>query len=429
MKWPYSESAEQNIIGALILDPQIAPLVFEKITKDDFFVGKNAEIFEAAANLYKNGEVIDLITLSEKTANKAGYLMEISGNVVSAANISSHIDLVKEKSLLRQLGRVAVKIGNGVSESEKSFNDLLAESETDIYKLSRDVYEQGLKKGSNIAQEAKKIQELRQMGGLVGIKTGINALDSHLGGFQKSDLIILAGRPSMGKTALGLTIANHVAKSSPVAFFSLEMGAVQLFNRIAAMEGPLSTGRIFNGQLTRPEFDRYLKVCEAFDSQLYIDDSPNKGINQIISQCRRMSASIGLSLVVIDYIGLMATTRGMQNRDQALGEISRGLKGLAKELDIPVLLLSQLNRSLESREDKRPLMSDLRESGNIEQDADIVLMCYRDWVYNNNKSPFDAEIIIRKFRNGSVGTIPATFIGTRTQWVDFDEAYNFKKTD
>ena len=425
---PHSIEAEYSVLGSMFIDPEDSQMIIESLINEDFHVPKHREIFKACSKISQDGNVIELLSVGEKLPKYQGFLMELMTNVVSSANLETHIKIVKEKASLRKM----VKIGNSLLkdcyENEKNFSTILENVETELFSVSKEVYDQGLKRVGKVSHEAKEIQTKKQNGEIVGIPTGFRDIDTHIGGLQPTDLVVLAARPAMGKTAFALNLAEKVSRKGSVAFFSLEMSSYQLFNRLVSFVGGIDSNNIRNGSLNKTDFDKYLTVCDKIPNKLFIDDTGHKTINQISSQCRRLSSREGLDLVVIDYIGLMDYPMSYDGDDnRGLGYISRKLKGLAKELNCTVLVLSQLNRNCETRTDKRPLLADLRSSGAIEQDADQVFMLYRPWVYDKNKDEQEAEFLIRKFRNGSPGEKKLRFIGSKTKFEDWNLTESFRK--
>ena len=426
--YPHSVDAEYSVLGSMFIDPEDCKTVLESLTEEDFFTPKHRDVFKVCNKISQEGNAVEMLSVGEKLPKLQTFLMEMMTNVVSSANLDTHIKMVKEKSSLRKM----VKLGNNLlkdcSENEKNFSEILENVETELFGISKEVYDQGLKRVGKVSSQAKEIQTKKQNGEIVGIPTGFRDIDAHTGGLQPTDLVVLAARPAMGKTAFALNLAEKVSREGSVAFFSLEMSSFQLFNRLVSFVGGIDSNNIRKGCLNKTEFDRYLTVCDKIPNKLFIDDTSYKTVNQISSQCRRLSARQGLDLVVIDYIQLMeypGQFAGDDNKGYAY--ISRKLKGLAKELNCTVLALSQLNRNCETRTDKRPGLADLRSSGAIEQDADIAAMLYRDWVYDKNKDEQRAELLIRKFRNGSPKDHILRFIGDKTKFEDWNLAESFRK--
>ncbi len=406
------------------MDEEPVSLAMEVLDYSDFFSTKHQLIFKAYQKLADTQNHIDIMTVAEtlrKDGNleKAGgepYLMEIMAEVVSWAHVQSHCQIVKDKSLRRKIIRGCSEILNNCQKDEGETVDILDAAESTIYKIGDTQSKQGILPIKDILEETFELIDKYSQGEIKGVTTGFSDLDAMTGGFQSSDLIILAARPSMGKTAFALSVASNAAvrAGKSVAVFSLEMGKEQLVQRILCHEAEINLQLLRTGKLAKRD---YPKLTEAggklFDSNIFIDDTANQTAMQIRAKCRRQAQSPeGLDLVFIDYLQLMSGGGREENRQQEISQISRALKGLAKELNIPVIALSQLNRAVESRGDARPMLSDLRESGAIEQDADIVMFIFREEVYKKDDPALQgkAELIIAKQRNGPIGKVDMTFI-------------------
>lgn len=432
---PQSDDAERSVLGGLLLVKDAWDRIADLISEDDFYRNDHALIFKAIKDLSEQSKPCDVITVggwldTHQLSDDAGgedYLIEIASNVPGAANIKAYAEIVREKSVLRQL----IQIGNNLAE--KSFNpegknsdDLLEEAEKEVFNIR----EQTLKTKSGfqdiktlLRQAVESIEEMSNSdGSMTGLPTGFTDFDNKTNGLQKSDLIIIAGRPAMGKTSFAMNIAEKAAikHGASVAIFSMEMSSVQLVMRMMSSLSRINSGKLKSGNLLDEEWPRIGQINHLLsNSKIFIDDTPALSPMEIRARCRRLKRQHGLDLVVIDYLQLMQV-KGSENRVNEISEISRSLKGLAKELDIPVIALSQLNRSLEQRPNKRPVMSDLRESGAIEQDADLIVFIYRDEVYNEDSMHKGrAEIIIGKHRHGSTGMIPLTFLGEFTKFENY----------
>jgi len=432
---PQSDDAERSVLGGLLLVKDAWDKIADLIGEEDFYRNDHALIFKAIKALSEQSKPCDIITVGEwldthQLSDDAGgedYLIEIASNVPGAANIKAYAEIVREKSVLRQL----IQIGNNLTE--KSFNpegknsdDLLEEAEKEVFNIR----EQTLKTKSGfqdiktlLRQAVESIEEMSNSdGSMTGLPTGFTDFDKKTNGLQKSDLIIVAGRPAMGKTSFAMNIAEKAAikHGASVAIFSMEMSSVQLVMRMMSSLSRINSGKLKSGNLLDEEWPRIGQINHLLsNSKIFIDDTPALSPMEIRARCRRLKRQHGLDLVVIDYLQLMQV-KGAENRVNEISEISRSLKGLAKELDIPVIALSQLNRSLEQRPNKRPVMSDLRESGAIEQDADLIVFIYRDEVYNEDSMhKGKAEIIIGKHRHGSTGMIPLTFLGEFTKFENY----------
>ena len=422
--------AECSLLGSLLLDNETLDRVSDFLTESDFYRLEHKQIFGACCALINAGRPADVITVHEElrrhgSADDVGglaYLNSLAQYVPTAANIFRYAEIVRECAIVRKLIAAIDEIAaDAFNRRGRSMNDLLQDAEARIFKI-RD-------EGSRAKQEFQsmealvvplldRVQELaNNPSDTTGVPTGYHDLDRLTSGLQPGDLVVLAARPSMGKTALAINIAEHVAlkEQLPVAVFSMEMGAAQLATRIVGSIGRISQGHLRTGKLTDEEWPRLVESIEQLrGAKLYINESPNQTPSNLRSSARRLARqSNKLGLIVVDYLQLMSGSRSSdENRSSELGEISRGLKALAKELQCPVIALSQLNRGVESRPDKRPMMSDLRESGAIEQDADIIMFIYRDDYYNKEQSrePGVAEIIIAKQRNGPVDKIKLNFL-------------------
>ncbi len=432
---PQSDDAERSVLGGLMLVAEAWDKVADLLSEEDFYRQDHGLIFKAIRALSEENKPCDVITVEEwldlhQLLDDAGgedYLIEIANNVPGAANIKAYAEIVREKSVLRQL----IQIGNELTE--KSFNpdgknsdDLLEDAEKSVFGIR----EQTLKTKSGFQDIKKLLQQavasITEMsnsdGSMTGLPTGFTDFDKKTNGLQKSDLVIIAGRPAMGKTSFAVNIAEKIAikEGKSVAIFSMEMSAVQLTMRMMASLSRINSSRLKTGQLADEEWPRIGQINHMLsNSKIFIDDTPALSPMEVRARCRRLQRQHGLDLVVIDYLQLMQI-KGAESRVNEISEISRSLKGLAKELDIPVLALSQLNRSLEQRPNKRPVMSDLRESGAIEQDADLIVFIYRDEVYNEDSMhKGKAEIILGKHRHGSTGMIPLTFLGEFTKFENY----------
>ncbi|CRK85751.1 Replicative DNA helicase [Candidatus Providencia siddallii] len=434
---PHSIEAEQSVLGGVMLDNEKWDTVSELITQSDFFSRSHRIIFSRMNFLIEQGKPIDLITLSEsleqqgKLDNIGGfaYLAELSKNTPSAANINAYADIVRERAIVRNMISVANEISNsGYDPKGRTSEDLLDLAESKIFQIaeSKTNKSKGPKEVENILSETiGKIEKLYQQPykGITGISTGYHDLDNKTSGLQNSDFIIIAARPSMGKTTFAMNLCENIAmtEKKPVLIFSLEMPGNQIMMRMLASLSRVEQTRIRTGQLTDEDWARISSTMSILMEKcnMYIDDSSGLTPMDVRSRARRIYRdNDGLSLVMIDYLQLMRVPALIDNRTLEIAEISRSLKSLAKELNIPIIALSQLNRSLEQRADKRPVNSDLRESGSIEQDADLIMFIYRDEIYNDSSELKGiAEIIIGKHRNGPVGTIKLTFNG---QWSRFD---------
>ena len=435
---PHSLEAEQSVLGGLMLDSSRAADVMEILVADDFYRRDHRLIFSAIHGLTNDNIPADVITVQEYLDNcgeseKAGglvYLDELTRNTPSATNIIAYATIVREHSILRRLLTTVNDIGQTVHQPEgRTPYEVLDNAEQRIYEIS----DSGAKRGSGFvaAKELmkdaiKSIEELfNNNSEITGLSTGFSDLDKLTTGLQKSDLVIVAGRPSMGKTSFAMNLAENAALESnaAVAIFSMEMSGEQLIRRMLTSLGRIDAQRVRTGKLTDDDWSRLTSAINLLDrTSVHIDDTPGLTPSEIRARCRRLAAQHDgkLGLVIIDYLQLMTLGGSSENRATELSTITRALKGLAKEINVPVIALSQLNRSLEQRTDKRPVMSDLRESGSIEQDADLIMFIYRDEVYNDETDAKGiAEIIISKQRNGPIGTVKLTFLGQYTKFENY----------
>lgn len=435
---PHNIEAEQAVIGAIFLEPGQFSTASELLQPDDFYRSSHQRIYQAMLSLSDNGEPIDLVTVTshlanEKSLEEAGgvsYLSDIAGSVPTAANIRYYSEIVEEKALLRRLIRTATDIVTSGFQKEDEVEEVLNDAEKNILEVSQRKNTGAFREIKDVLIEVyDNIEHLHNHDAdITGLASGYRDLDHITSGFQPNDLIIIAARPSVGKTAFALNIAQNVAINTEenVAIFSLEMGAEQLVSRMLSAEGNIDATKIRTGKL---EADDWSKLTMAMGSLsnagIYIDDSPGIRVSEIRSKCRRLKQEHGLGMIVIDYLQLIqGSGNSRENRQQEVSEISRSLKGLARELNVPLIALSQLSRGVESRQDKRPMMSDLRESGSIEQDADIVGFLYRDDYYDQETEKQNIiEIIISKQRNGPVGTVELAFVKEYNKFVDLDHRY------
>lgn len=434
---PHSLEAEQSVLGGLMIDNERWDNVSERVTAEDFYSRPHRTIFSQMQRLLELGKPIDLITLSEALEQNAeldsvggfAYLAELSKNTPSAANINAYADIVRERAVVRDMIKVANEIADaGFDPQGRTSEDLLDFAESRVFQIAetRANKDEGPKAIEAILEETvEKIEQLYQKphDGVTGVSSGYQDLDKKTAGLQKSDLIIVAARPSMGKTTFAMNLCENAAmtEEKPVLIFSLEMPGNQIMMRMLASLSRVDQTRIRTGQLDDEDWARISSTIGILleKRNMYIDDSSGLTPTEVRSRARRIYREHGgLSLIMIDYLQLMRVPSLSENRTLEIAEISRSLKALAKELQVPVVALSQLNRSLEQRADKRPVNSDLRESGSIEQDADLIMFIYRDEVYHESSDLKGvAEIIIGKQRNGPIGTVRLTFNG---QWSRFD---------
>lgn len=433
---PHSIEAEQSVLGGLMIDNSAWDSVADLVTEEDFYRHDHRLIFRAITQLADHGTPCDVVTLQEwlaernelENAGGVAYLGQLARNTPTAANIKAYAGIVRERSIMRQLVQVSTAIGNSAFNPEgRTSAELLDHAETLVFRIA----EQGMRGRRGfvgikdlLVKAVDRIDQLFQQDQpFTGVPTGFSDFDEMTSGLQPSDLVILAARPSMGKTTLAINIAENAAikYKVPVAVFSMEMPGEQLAMRMMSSLGRIDQHRVRTGKLEDDDWPRLTSAVGILaDAPLYIDDTPGLSPTELRARCRRLMREHGLGMVVVDYLQLMQVPGNKENRTAEISEISRSLKGLAKELNVPVIALSQLNRSLEQRPNKRPVMSDLRESGAIEQDADVIVFIYRDEVYNEDSpDKGSAEIIIGKQRNGPIGTCRLTFLGQFTRFENF----------
>lgn len=438
-KPPYSLEAEVSVLGGMFIDADAVVKAIEIIDDTMFYREGHRRLFRAMVRLWETNEVIDLVTLSDHLKNVGdfevvggnAYLAQLLDAVPTAANIEYHARIVREKAVLRRLIEAATSIIQTTYDTQGEVEQLLDEAEQKIFQIAQTHDRKGFVWIKEILWPTfEKIEQLQNSDSSVtGIATGFDDLDELTAGFQPSDLIIVAARPSMGKTAFTLNIAQHAAISGrkAVAFFSLEMGKEALVQRILCAEGRVDAGRLRRGRLRDDEYARLATAAGHLNTApIYIDDTPAISVLEMRAKARRLKADRpDLAMIVVDYLQLMQGPARSENRQQEVSEISRGLKALAKELDLPVVALSQLSRAVESRPDKRPMMSDLRESGAIEQDADVIMFLYRPEYYygptdkDGNSLEGRAELIIGKQRNGATGKVDLMFHKEFTRFESF----------
>ena len=431
---PHSVEAEQAVLGGLMLDNSTWDTVADRLTAEDFYRRDHQLVFAAIAELAGRSEPCDAVTLAEflerrNQASETGglvYLATLARDTPSAANIRAYADIVRERAQLRGLIRVGGEIAASVFEADgRTASELVDEAERRVFQIA----EGGRKTGSGfvplrevLGATIDRLDMLHQsQGELTGISTGFNELDRMTAGLQPGDLIVVAGRPSMGKTTFALNVGENAAlgkKPTPVAVFSMEMSREQLAFRMISSLGRVNQGHLRTGMFGDEEWSRINGAIHMMKSApIYIDDTGALTPTEVRARARRLKREHGLGLIIVDYLQLMQVGGNTENRATEISEISRGLKALAKELSVPVIALSQLNRSVEQRTDKKPVMSDLRESGAIEQDADLIMMIYREEVYDKNTTRKGiADIIVAKQRNGPTGEISLTFLGEYTKF-------------
>ncbi|WP_390885135.1 replicative DNA helicase [Heyndrickxia coagulans] len=427
------------MLGAIFLEPSAFITASEILTADDFYRNAHQKIFQVFAKLNDAGKAVDLVTVAEELsatrqledAGGLSYLSELAASVPTAANIAYYAGIVAEKALLRRLIRTATHIAQEGYTREDDVDELLDEAERSIMEVAQRKNAGDFKHIKDVLVSTYDNIEMlhNRKGDVTGIPTGFYELDRMTAGFQRNDLIIVAARPSVGKTAFALNIAQNVGTKTGenVAIFSLEMGAEQLVMRMLCAEGNIDAQRLRTGALTDEDWRKLTMAMGSLsNSGIYIDDTPGVRVTEIRSKCRRLKQEHGLGMVVIDYLQLIqGSAHSRENRQQEVSEISRSLKALARELEVPVIALSQLSRSVEQRQDKRPMMSDIRESGSIEQDADIVAFLYReDYYEQDTENKNIIEIIIAKQRNGPVGTVQLAFVKEYNKFVNLERRFD-----
>lgn len=432
---PQNIEAEQAVIGAILLQPEALITAMERVRSEDFYSSGHQRIYEAMIELGEGNQPIDLITLTAHLQDQGlleeiggvSYLAKLANAVPTAANVDYYAQIVEEKSMLRRLIRTATNIVTDGYANAEDVGVLLSDAEKKILEISNRRSSSGFVSIRDVLMEVfEKVEFLySNRGGTTGIPSGFVDLDKMTAGFQRSDLIIVAARPSVGKTAFALNVAQNVGvrAKETVAIFSLEMSAAQLVQRIICAEANVDATRMRTGTLEGDDWEKLTMAIGALsEAEIYIDDTPGITVADIRAKCRRLKKERGLGMILIDYLQLIqGRGKAGENRQQEVSEISRTLKMIARELEVPVIALSQLSRGVEQRQDKRPMMSDLRESGSIEQDADIVAFLYRDDYYDKESEKKNIiEIIIAKQRNGPVGTVELVFLKNYNKFVSLD---------
>ena len=429
---PHNLEAEQSVIGSMLMDREAITIASEQIMGDDFYSKQYGILFDTMVELNDSGKPVDLVTLQNRLKEKGvppeisslEYIKDIMSAPITSANIKHYAKIVADKSMLRKVIRVVEEIANDCYAQNDSVDVLMDQTEKKVFDIiqkrnSGDFVpiRQVVMNAMNMIEEASK-----NKGAVTGIATGFLDLDYKTAGMQPSDLILVAARPSMGKTAFVLNIAQHVAfkDNKAVAIFSLEMSKEQLVNRLMSLESKVNSQAIRTGNMKEDEWERLIESADVIGrSKLLIDDTPGISIGELRSKCRKFKLEYDLQMIIIDYLQLMTGTGKNESRQQEISDISRSLKALARELKVPVIALSQLSRAVEQRPDHRPMLSNLRESGAIEQDADVVMFIYRDDYYNKDTEMKNvAEIIIAKQRNGAIGTINLAWLPDYTQFAN-----------
>jgi len=428
---PHSIDAEESVLGAVLLSADAANIALEKLHVEDFYKPAHQQIFEVISSLYNANEPIDAVTVSEGL-RRTGALERMGGidvlttlidTVPTTSNVDYYASIVEEHALRRRLMRVGGDIGVLAADMADPIEQVVDKAEQSVFAIAERRVGDGLQEIDSLLGPAiEKAEELQRSGGdVTGISTGFRDLDRKLAGLHPSNLVVVAGRPGMGKTSLALNIAQNVALAGhTVAVFSMEMSREEIVTRMLCSKGRIDSQKLRTGKLTEADFTKLSNAAGALYKQnIFVDDSPGLTVTEIRAKCRRLRRRPGLDLVIVDYLQLMNGT-GQENRQQEIAMISRSLKSLARELDVPVVAASQLNRGVEAREDKRPRLGDLRESGAVEQDADVVMFIYRDEYYYPDKveSKGVAEVVIAKHRQGSVGRVDMAYLPEFTLFAD-----------
>lgn len=432
---PHSIEAEQSVVGSMLMDKEAILTASELLVPEDFYGRQYGVMFDAIVELYNEGNPVDMVTVRERLREKevppevssVEFIRDLINAVPFSINIKQYADIVYEKSVLRKLIKVNEEIEGLCYQGKERLDVILGETEKKVFQLL-----QSRNSGDFVSIKETVIKTLekielasRTKGNVTGIPTGFYDLDYMTAGLQPSDFILIGARPSMGKTALVLNLAEYIAirNNTPIAIFSLEMSREQLMNRMFAMEARVDLQKLRTGDLSDTDWEKLIESAGVIGkSGLIIDDTPGISIGELRSKCRKYKLEHNLSLVIIDYLQLMTGNGRTDSRQQEISEISRSLKALAREIHAPVIAISQVNRACETRPDHRPMMSDLRESGSIEQDADVIMFLYRDEYYNKDSDKKGiAEIIIAKQRNGSIGTVNLAWLPTLTKFANLEK--------
>jgi len=431
---PQSIEGEKCVLGAMLLEKDAIITASEMLREEDFYREDHKKIFQTMIDLFDKNEPVDLVTVAEELRKKsiledvggAVYLAELVNSVPTAANISKYCRIVQEKSILRRLIRVATRIISLGYEASRDVEDIVDEAERLIFEIAQKKSSEGFSYIKDVILDTfERIEQLyNSKGSMTGVPTGFHDFDRMTSGLQPSDLILIAARPSMGKTAFALNIAQHAAvrENIPVAIFSLEMSKEQLVQRMLCAEANIDSHRLRSGELDDSDWEKLARAMGLLsEAPIYIDDTPGIPVMEVRAKARRLKAEKGLGLIIIDYLQLMQGKGDSENRQHEISQISRSLKALARELNVPVVALSQLSRAPEMRQDHRPILSDLRESGSQEQDSDVVAFLYRDEYYNPDTEKKNiAEIIIAKQRNGPTGVIELVWLKQFTKFVSIE---------
>ena len=436
---PQNDEAEVAVLGSMLLDKEAIGQAIELLDESSFYKGAHSKIYSTIVNLYDKNKPIDIVTLVDELRTKgvledvggSSYVTSITSSIPTSANIAHYAKIVREKAVLRSLISTSTKIISESYESASKVDDLLDKAERMIFEITqkkmdtkvapiKDVIKSSIETIDNLYQRKEHI---------TGVATGYHNFDVKTAGLQKSDLIIVAGRPSMGKSALATCIAEHIGivEKVPIAFFSLEMSKEQLAQRMLCSHARVDSHKVRTGFLSQSDWPKLVNAAgKLSESPIYIDDTPGISALELRAKARRLKAQYDIGLIIVDYLQLMQGSSGSDSRQQEISDISRSLKALARELSVPLIAISQLSRAVEQRADHRPQLSDLRESGAIEQDADVVILLLREEYYNpTEENKGIAEVIIAKQRNGPVGTVKLAFIGEHTRFEDLAEGEEF----
>ena len=429
---PHNLEAEESVLGSVMLSPDAANIAFEKLHAEDFYKPVNQIVFEAVGALFDGNQPIDAVTVADRLRRTgeldrvggAGYLATLLDGVPTTSNVAYYAEIVSETASRRRLLRAGSLLGVYAMQTERRIEDVLDAAEAEVFRVAERQVGDGLAPVGPLLQSTlERIEELGARGGdITGLATGFRDLDRRLAGLQPANLVVIAARPSMGKTSLAMNIAQNVAEhDGTVALFTLEMSREEVVQRLLSAMAGVDSHRLRTGQLTPDLWTRVVReTSRLYQMPFFVDDSSDLTVTSIRAKCRRLARKRGLALVIVDYLQLMQGPGSSENRQQEIADISRSLKNLARELRIPVIAVSQLNRALEQRENKRPRLGDLRESGAIEQDADIVMFIYRDDYYNpGSDQPGVAEVNIAKHRSGAVGTVMMNYAAEFTRFRNF----------
>ena len=429
---PHNLEAEESVLGSVMLSPDAANIAFEKLHAEDFYKPVHQIIFEAVGALFDGNQPIDAVTVADRLRRTgeldrvggAGYLATLLDGVPTTSNVAYYSEIVSETASRRRLLRAGSLLGVYAMQTERRIEDVLDAAEAEVFRVAERQVGDGLAPVGPLLQATlERIEELGARGGdITGLATGFRDLDRRLAGLQPANLVVIAARPSMGKTSLAMNIAQNVAEhDGTVALFTLEMSREEVVQRLLSAMAGVDSHRLRTGQLTPDLWNRVVReTSRLYQMPFFVDDSSDLTVTSIRAKCRRLARKRGLALVIVDYLQLMQGPGSSENRQQEIADISRSLKNLARELRIPVIAVSQLNRALEQRENKRPRLGDLRESGAIEQDADIVMFIYRDDYYNpGSDQPGVAEVNIAKHRSGAVGTIMMNYAAEFTRFRNY----------